>query len=31
MENPNEWKKAHVVPLHKKGDKQMSRNYRPVS
>ena len=28
---PNEWEKANVVPVHKKGDKQVSRNYRPVS
>ena len=27
----NEWKKANVVPVHKKGDKQVLRNYRPVS
>ena len=28
---PNKWKKANVVSVHKKGDKQVSRNYRPVS
>ena len=28
---PNEWEKANVIPVHKKGDKQVSRNYRPVS
>ena len=28
---PNKWKKANVVPVHKKGDKQVLRNYRPVS
>ena len=27
----NEWKKATVVPVRKKGDKQLLRNYRPVS
>ena len=27
---PNEWTKANVVPVHKKGDKQVPRNYRPV-
>ena len=26
---PNEWKKASVVPVHKKG-KQVSRNCRPI-
>ena len=28
---PNEWKKANVIPVHKKGDKQVPRNCRPVS
>ena len=28
---PLEWKKANVVPIHKKGDKQTIKNYRPVS
>ena len=28
---PLEWKKSNVVPLHKKGDKQCFKNYRPVS
>ena len=28
---PNGWKKATVVPVHKKGHKQVLRNYRPVS
>ena len=28
---PTEWKKADVVPFHKKGDKQILSNYRPVS
>ena len=27
----NESKIANVTPIHKKGDKQVSRNYRPVS
>ena len=25
------WKKSNIVPLHKKGDKQIVDNYRPVS
>ena len=28
---PSEWKKANVIPVQKKGDKQVSRNYRLVS
>ena len=28
---PNNWKKSNVVPIHKKGDKQLLNNYRPVS
>ena len=28
---PCDWKKANIVPLHKKGDKQTLKNYRPVS
>ena len=27
---PDQWKKANVVPIHKKGDKQLIENYRPV-
>ena len=26
---PNKWKKENVVPVHKKGDKQVTRNCRP--
>ena len=25
------WKKSNIVPVHKKGDKQIVNNYRPVS
>ena len=28
---PAAWKKAFVVPLHKKGDKSNAENYRPIS
>ena len=28
---PCKWKKANVVPIHKKGDKQSLKIYRPVS
>ena len=28
---PKEWKKAITVPVHKKHDKQLIKNYRPVS
>ena len=28
---PDQWKKANVVPIHKKSDKQLIENYRPVS
>ena len=28
---PNDWKKANVVPIHKKNYKQIVTNYRPVS
>ena len=28
---PSEWKKGNIVPIHKKGDKQVLKIYRPVS
>ena len=28
---PNEWKKAKILPVQKKNDKQLTKNYRPVS
>ena len=28
---PSEWKKSNIVPIHKKGDKQILKIYRPVS
>ena len=28
---PNEWKKTNIAPIHKKDDKQLIQNYRPVS
>ncbi|XP_028399956.1 uncharacterized protein LOC114523279 [Dendronephthya gigantea] len=28
---PLQWKLAHVVPVHKKGSKEMISNYRPIS
>ena len=28
---PQEWKKANFVPVHKKNDKQLVANYRPIS
>ena len=27
----SDWKKANVVPVFKKGDKQLLKNYRPIS
>ena len=28
---PTDWKKANIVPIYKKGDKSIVKNYRPVS
>ena len=28
---PDQWKKVNVFPIHKKADKQLMENYRPVS
>ena len=28
---PDSWKKSNIVPIHKKNDKQLINNYRPVS
>ena len=28
---PYTWKKSNVIPVHKKNDKQLINNYRPVS
>ena len=28
---PEIWKKANVIPVHKKEDKMLVRNYRPIS
>ena len=30
-EFPLEWKKPNIVPVHKKGDKQSVKSYRPIS
>ena len=28
---PKRWKEANIIPVHKKGDKKLPENYRPVS
>ena len=28
---PSTWKKANIVPIHKKGSRQCKNNYRPIS
>ena len=28
---PDSWKKSNIVPIHRKNDKQLINNYRPVS